>query len=340
MIDIELSKARELSFHLNSILKTEKSNLSKVGYVNFNQNKEKLLSPQRIVVYGRKGAGKTILLHQAEIETDNSEILSIYLDCKDYRNLSYPDLLIKILISVYSGLEESRKPFLETLFRTSYFKKEVDELRKKLSDPDIVTKELSIEDVLSEESSGEIKAEPIGSLGVGIGGKESKTKKESQKYKVTVSKIYFLEQELEKYKEKLIKFIDKTKYTSVYILLDEYYYVNIIDQPLIVDYLYRLFFHSPFWIKLATNRYRSQLEERKSDGSSYGITEGEEYIPIDLDFTLERFSSAERFLMEILGTSANKREITNIEEWFVPTAFKRLVWASGGVPRDFINCIC
>lgn len=91
-----LNSVSDLRNHLRKILKTEESNITYIEFVDFNKNKEKLFGPQRVVIYGRKGTGKTTLLKQADKE-HNKKILPVYVDCKDYRNHSYPDLLIKIL---------------------------------------------------------------------------------------------------------------------------------------------------------------------------------------------------------------------------------------------------
>lgn len=122
----------------------------------------------------------------------------------------------------------------------------------------------------------------------------------------------------------------------MYVLIDEYSYIKIDDQATTLDYIYRIFFNTPFYIKLATNRYKSKLDTEK-DGEHFGLVEGEEFIAIDLDFTLEKFESAEKFLLDILKSNSDNVNIKNIESWFGNEAFPRLVWAPGGVPRDFIG---
>jgi len=335
MSKFNLEEIRKLKSYLESILKTEKPNIEKIEYVDFDKNKEKLLGPQRIVVYGRKGAGKTILLRQVEKINKKEDIFPLYIDCKDYKGHTYPDLLIKILLLLFKKLKSSQKNIFKKIYSKILFDEEIKKLKEILNNPDYVKKEIN------KETSADVKADlsckaPL--INTGTSGKISE--KEIQKFEITEEKIYLIEKELKNYKERLERWINKSHFKEIYILIDEYYYLNLVDQPIIIDYLYRLFFNLPFWLKIATNKYRSKLEEREKSGNSYGITEGEEYTSINLDFTLENLDSAEKFLLEILKNSLKKEGINSeVEEWFSDKAFKRLVWASGGVPRDFIGLL-
>lgn len=331
---VSINEVTNLRNHLRKVLKTEESNISDIEFVDFNKNQEKLFGPQRVIIWGRKGTGKTILLKQAEKHQEKKNILPLYIDCKDYRNHSYPDLLIKILISLFKSLNECERKGYHKIINRISFSRDIKQLKELLKKPDEVKKDLTMEDGNSSEVE-----EGIGLNNLGFSERSNSFNKKQQKYSITESKIYHLEKELENYKIKLISLIKVTKYKEIYVLLDEFYYINLRDQPLMTDYLYRLFFHTPYWIKLATNRYRTQLEERTVDGSSYGMTDGEEFTSIDLDFTLEKFSSAEEFLTVMLDGISKKIEIKNISNWFAGDSFRRLVWASGGVPRDFINLL-
>lgn len=324
---------------LRSVLKTEKSNIAQIEYIDFNNNIQKLMGSQRIVVYGRKGTGKTTLLEQVKLHSSKDSIIPLFIDCKDYRNHSYPDLLIKILLSLFENLDNVKINWYSKIMNKSLFKHEIKELKKKLEQPDSLTKEMMIENSGQEEIKSEVSSKVIPYLNNSIGSKSTASEKQSEKYSITTSKIYYLEKELENYKRKINEFTKNRKFSAVYLLLDEYYYVNKIDQPILIDYLYRLFFHTPCWIKLATNRYQTQLQEKKVDGGFFGMTEGEEYTTIDLDFTLEKFSSAEEFLRKIMNSIAKKSNIEKVGELFTDGAFKRIVWASGGVTRDFINLL-
>src|SRR3989338_7720101 len=268
---------------LRSVLKTEKSNIAQIEYIDFNNNIQKLMGSQRIVVYGRKGTGKTTLLEQVKLHSSKDSIIPLFIDCKDYRNHSYPDLLIKILLSLFENLDNVKINWYSKIMNKSLFKHEIKELKKKLEQPDSLTKEMMIENSGQEEIKSEVSSKVIPYLNNSIGSKSTASEKQSEKYSITTSKIYYLEKELENYKRKINEFTKNRKFSAVYLLLDEYYYVNKIDQSILIDYLYRLFFHTPCWIKLATNRYQTQLQEKKVDGGFFGMTEGEEYTTIDLE---------------------------------------------------------
>ena len=77
----------------------------------------------------------------------------------------------------------------------------------------------------------------------------------------------------------------------------------------------------------------------KQTGQSYIGTEvGAVILDIDLDYTLDKFSTLKSFMNNLL-IEANRNSEANIdvEPLFMGDGFSQLCLASGGVPRDFLS---
>src|SRR6266850_1447750 len=73
-------------------------------YVNVGTNLERIRAAQHQVVFGRRGSGKSCLLvHYLNIAKAD-DVFPIYILADEYKRLTYPDILIRLLIEILDSL--------------------------------------------------------------------------------------------------------------------------------------------------------------------------------------------------------------------------------------------
>jgi len=77
---------------------TRADKVSGIEFIDPRNFKSKVHSRQNGVVFGRRGAGKSTLLKTLE---SNSNIFSIYVNLEDYKDITFPNIIIKILIRFF-----------------------------------------------------------------------------------------------------------------------------------------------------------------------------------------------------------------------------------------------
>jgi len=331
----EIDKLKRLRSTIDSRLRTEKTEIGKIEYVNFQDRFETISSDANFVIYGRRGSGKTTLLLALE-QNISPKSSTVYIDCEKCKNFTYPNTLIFLLLQIIKDIKKLKsRPLANLIFKKN---KDLIELENKLKrlfgDSDV--KDISIKDEMIERTVGRtgIKfAETVDIASLEKGKSNIKTKQ----FVHSLEKIRVLEHELTEFQEVMKKYIKNLNKKAFFILLDDFYFVNKEDQPKIIDYVHRLCKNSNLYYKLATVKHRSKLYE-KSDNKIFGIKEKMDFQSIDLDYTLENFNLTEEFLSSISNDILSKANLDK-ESIFIKgnNGFPRLVWASGGVPRDFLN---
>src|SRR5688500_11205953 len=76
-------------------------------YVDLGGHLQRVASDQHQVVYGRRGSGKSCLLVHYHRAARPKSTLSIYVSADEIKRLGYPDLLIRLLITLLRSLPES-----------------------------------------------------------------------------------------------------------------------------------------------------------------------------------------------------------------------------------------
>src|ERR1700730_1021271 len=61
---------------------------------------------QNHVIFGRRGCGKTLLLHESERRV-RGDVRVVYVNCEDYKQHSFPNVLIEILDQLFKELEKN-----------------------------------------------------------------------------------------------------------------------------------------------------------------------------------------------------------------------------------------
>ena len=343
-----------IAVRIKEIFRYTQEKAGEIKYVDYNNNLNNIQTKCNTVIYGRRGSGKTTLFGALQLSCHKSKVESTFIDYNLYTDHRYPDLLIANLISVFEDLKskiELDKPF----FLNFVGKKQKKEILKKLSKDIVdlnVLKDLPLEfDQDLENSKAEF--EKVGgnlsataksitsSFQAGVSAEKGSSEESKKKISMTIKKINHLYKNIDEYRKTLsgsIKYLEKNAY---FLLLDDFYHIQIEDQPQVIDYLFRLCKGQKAYIKVASVSHRTKLYERKENGVPYGLEESADLQKIDLDFLLQRFDETEIFLKNILNNLCKDFGIKNVDDLFVSTSngFKRLVWASGGVPRDFLQLI-
>jgi hypothetical protein len=118
------------------------------------------------------------------------------------------------------------------------------------------------------------------------------------------------------------------------VYIDDFYFFPIHDQPSLLDYAFGLLRDCDGWLKIASIE---RLTRTFEPSSRAGLEIPHDASKIDLDRTLEDPAAAQDFLQHMLSnytTAAGVGEPSTIAK---RSALGRLVLASGGVPRDYLN---
>ena len=116
---------------------TRADKVSGIDFIDPRNFKSKVQSRQNGVVFGRRGAGKSTLLKTLE-NSDN--IFSIYVNLEDYKDITFPNIIIKVLVRFFKVSIENLKnestvwkiqDYLRKRKLINKLKKEIAKLEKK-----------------------------------------------------------------------------------------------------------------------------------------------------------------------------------------------------------------
>ena len=199
---------------------------------------------QNHVVFARRGCGKTLLLHHSRRQLDSS-IKSVYLNCEDFKRHSFPNVLIEILDALFGELEQHLTGWFGKKRRSRNL---IAEIRKELGTLRIRadTQEQSIRESIASEKGSSFSGEassPQAPLSLRVGaGLGEKTRAETERtYQILDDKIKELDTKLPKLKAQIREFFEiSATVRAVFLQIDDFYHLNRVDQPLVMDYIHRL----------------------------------------------------------------------------------------------------
>lgn len=90
-----------VNFIEENIRNSTKTDLS---YVDLRNQKNRLLTKQNHVIFGRRGAGKSSLLNELKDGSMNNGVI-IKLNMEDFKDIAFPNILTHILINVFEKFE-------------------------------------------------------------------------------------------------------------------------------------------------------------------------------------------------------------------------------------------
>ena len=321
-------------------IRVQKGGPKSIDYVDVSSALADIVTRQNHVIFGRRGCGKTLLLEAAERKVDGATRV-VYINCEDYKQHSFHNVLIEVLDRVFGKLEKnlpgwfgrkrrSRKLITQIRDRLSSLKETADEQQTKI-------KEVS-SSATSSQTSFSVAPRSLQFGTSGVSAQRAAIEHEYQRYD---SKIHRLNLLLPELKERVRDFFDLSgEVKTVFIELDDFYHLPQTMQPHVADNVHRLCKDVPFYFKIGTLRHASILYADRGNQPT-GAQERHDYQPIDVDFTLAQFTKTQAQLLQILYSFGDKAGLSRgeIDGLFMGKGFDRLVWASGGVPRDFLSLL-
>jgi energy-coupling factor transporter ATP-binding protein EcfA2 len=121
---------------------------------------------------------------------------------------------------------------------------------------------------------------------------------------------------------------------DLFIFLDDYHLVNDEQQPKLVEAIHGGLKGARGWLKVAGLRSLLKVYDPKT---KKGLQSPGDAQVISLDLTLVDPEAAEDHLRKILRNFLKLVGVDKLRTAVAEAAFRRLVWANAGVPRDFLQ---
>lgn len=341
-MDVTVDKNKEVQILRNYIEENIRSTKgSGLEFIDQRKYQETITNKKNHVVFGRRGAGKSSLL----IRLVEKGKYAINIDIEEFKDITFPNIIVQILIKVFSEMKEMMHKYLPFYRKLCEYRRiltklsgEIEDLEFQIGEPD------DFDEEIRTKESGQIETEAGAGLNIRVVKADAKLHEidsiEIEKRKnISSKKITHLRNRIGKYKEVINEFVNVIPDANVlFLIFDDFYFVNISDQPYLLDFFHRLTKNTSLSLKVATIRHRSKLFKRSD--TFYGIELDNDAMEIDLDYTLDQFASVKNFLNSILNSAINK-SATKLEktDLFSGDGFNQLCIASGGVPRDFLTLL-
>ncbi|ABW15659.1 hypothetical protein Franean1_6317 [Parafrankia sp. EAN1pec] len=120
---------------------------------------------------------------------------------------------------------------------------------------------------------------------------------------------------------------------DMYVFVDDFYYVSRDEQPEMLDILHGCVRDCRAWLKIASIK---NLTKWWTPSPPRGLQTGQDADLISLDITLQDPGRLRKHLTTILEQYCLEVGISRPTRLFRPDSLDRLLFASGGVPRDFL----
>jgi Cdc6-like AAA superfamily ATPase len=134
--------------------------------------------------------------------------------------------------------------------------------------------------------------------------------------------------------KRVIQSLSRTTGGMVVVFLDDYHLVDNDSQPALLSSLHGALKGANGWLKVAGLK---SLLNHYSGSTRLGLQIPGDAQPLSLDLTLENPEAAEGHLRAILESFLGAVGYSFGPSVIQKDAFRRLVWANAGVPRDFLQ---
>ncbi|MCV7215023.1 hypothetical protein H7J51_06970 [Mycobacterium crocinum] len=344
---VQYSKLGDLREGLAEAARTDELNAARTveRFVELSPGHEGTLrARQHHLLSGRRGTGKSTLLHVVRAHLRESEVPVAVVDMEKFKNRPFPDVLVEILITL---LDELRPPVrLKTFFRDlglrRRFKASHRELTAMLRDPQSWSKELRRSSNKSSGLAAKVSLEG-GAAGGGVAAKGTLSSSGSKEAASSVVesaayeelKIERLQQLASRLSEEFSALISDSDADRAVIFIDDFYYVRLEDQPQVLDYLKSVAKGTGIWLKVGGVGER--MRTFRDGDPAVGMQLNQDIFPLAIDITLDDFGTAQRFLERMMDGILKDFNLSTAQ-LFTETARSRMVLACGGaVARDYIT---
>lgn len=308
-------------------------------------HEDTLRARQHHLISGRRGTGKSTLLHVARSHLRQSGAPVAVIDMEKFKNRPFPDVLIEILIDLLDELRPTvrlgksvfRDVRLRRQFRTSH-----KELAQMLKDPQAWSKEMTRSQSEHEQLAVKAKLAARAALGgakaetgVDVAASQDSSRSVIQSASFEELKIERLHQLASRLSHELSALVQNSAGDRAAIFIDDFYYVRLADQPEVLDYLKSVAKGTGIWLKVGGVGER--MRPFRDGDPAIGMQLNQDIYPLAIDVTLDDFGTAQRFLERMMDGVVKPLGLTTAQ-LFTDTARSRMVLACGGaVARDYIT---
>jgi hypothetical protein len=214
-------------------LRVQRGGADAIGYIDISNALSKTNSRQNHVIFGRRGCGKSLLLQESR-RTLDPKTKVIYLNCEDFKNHSFPNVLVEILGSIFEELE---KHVTGWFGRKKRCKQVLAAIRRNLSSLKEQADEQSakIKESRSSENSNSLDAGASvldKQINLSYSDKNATKAAIEKEYEQADSKIQKLNLLLVEIKKQIREVFElSTSVSSVFIQLDDFYHLPRTVQP-------------------------------------------------------------------------------------------------------------
>ena len=320
-------------------------------------------SKRHHLVFGRRGSGKSSLLYKSADTLRDAGFAVAFIDLEPFKGHHYPDVLISVLLSSFIKFKDWLGGYQaaqgKRLWYTLWIKKKqtdqcdlkretlslleanIQELRKQLhlaDNSNLVTQADSgtrTKDSAKAKSKVKGKA-PVADVAIEaeIATEVEATSNIQMREEFKRSKNDYLHRKILDY-HRIFSQISEITGSDAYLFFDDLYHLARADQPQLLDYMHRIAKGHSLWIKVGTIKHRSTWYEHSP--RAMGLKLGDDADDINLDVTLEKFSTARDFLSQVLVAYIKEAGAPERKSILSDGGLNRLVIASGGVTRDFLG---
>jgi Cdc6-like AAA superfamily ATPase len=280
------TSVQELRTIVQESLRVQRDSPDPVDYIDAANAISDAIARQNHVIFGRRGCGKTFLMHFSAKKV-RADVRVVYINCEDYKQHSFPNVLIEILDQLFQEFERNLTGWFGKKKQSRDLIQNIrGELAKLKQNPD--EQKSKIRESVSSEDHAKL---AVAAEGIGIGASAQSAQKAAVEkvYEQNDSKIHDLNLLLPRMKERIRQFFSiSTDVKGVFLSLDDFYHLPRAIQPFVADYIHRLCKDVPLYFKIATLRHSSALYADRNK-QPIGVQEHHDYQPINIDFTLADF---------------------------------------------------
>lgn len=311
---------------------------------------EQALARRHQFILGRRGVGKSTLLRKVEHDANHSGAAVIFIDLETLRGNPYPDVLIQLMIELFERLEGKLKQNGSALsVERLKSRREARRLRAVRSDfQELLREPQSAEHTVrklrsrSKDASADARVriktpDTPGadvSVGAGAGASAASSEERASEARFQRTKMEGLHASATEVRDALQAGMQRLADTTGYVALDEFHHIAFGDQPHVLAYLHQIVKNLEIYLKICGVRHR--LNPFMEGDPPVGLQLGHDASTVSLDVTLEKFETAKRFLEQVLRGVCEPVGV-DIDRLITETGQTRLVLASGGVARDYLN---
>lgn len=310
-------------------LRIQRGGDKNIKYINVGTALTDVTAKQNHAIFARRGCGKTLLLHHSE-SLLKDDIKTIYLNCEDFKRHTFPNVLIEILVALFSELERHLTGWFGKKKKSrQIIRKIVDDLAKLQKSADTEYEDVRKVSAL-ETNKARGAAAALSVDDVSVSGSASSTEKRRDEiertFRIHKEKLRELDTWLPRLKEQVREFFAlSSSVKAIFLQIDDLYHLRRIDQAFVIDYIHRLCKDIPLYFKVATLRHVSTLYLDR-DGQPIGAQERHDYQPINIDYTFSDFKRTKEQNWQILleFSKIAGMDPTEIKGLFKGEGFERL----------------